>query len=150
MYARPMNHELKMMAKMVAATGGMLSNWLLGRRAKPKFVMMVGRYQANAFVPKFIRPWQAVKLQTTGLRNACQASFVSQFLSLVTGAFRGRRASMNSCSRGVSHDLLRFDLGKSGRTQKMTKLNITVATPSMMNTHLQAERPLTPSIQLMP
>jgi len=115
MYARPINHELKMMPRIVAATGGMLSNWLVGRPTKPNPVTTPGnipaskrlhhdsrvsiravgdtpvtyptrKRQASNWPPVLTAPLQAVAMpQRKKMRN-CQTWGVKYFSTMLLGS----------------------------------------------------------------
>lgn len=114
-HARDVSRVQMHIARIPAAAGGILSSKFCGSPAKPRVVMTVGKYQVKAYEARFMSVWSRRKAQTLGLLNATQASLLFQLGSPVAGAFGGSRASRNCCSRGVSQDRERGDLGKSGK-----------------------------------
>ena len=53
-YALLKNHPEKMIASTLAAAGGILRSWFLGRPAKPRSVVTVGNCHCRPYPPRFM------------------------------------------------------------------------------------------------
>lgn len=61
------------MAKIPAAAGGILRSKLFGSFANPRLAMIVGRYQLNAYVARFMSVWSSRNAQVVGALKAIHA-----------------------------------------------------------------------------